>query len=147
MIELGVKKLHENAIIPKYQTPGAACFDLHALVLDDKTTIIPARGALQIRTGLAFEIPDGYVLKVYSRSGHGFKNGLRLANSVGVVDSDYKGEVQVKIHNDSNERFTVKHGDRIAQAMLERVDQVRLVEVESLSESERGAGGFGSTGI
>lgn len=83
---------------------------------------------------------------IYSRSGHGFKHGVRLANAVGVIDSDYRGEVQVKLVNDGGMPFYVNKGDRIAQAMLVPVQQFQLAEVEDLSETARGAGGFGSTG-
>lgn len=102
-MELKVKKLHGKAILPTYGTAGAACFDLYAL--DDGSQQygglpIQFREACTFRTGLSFEIPDGYVMHVYSRSGHGFKNGVRWANSVGVVDSDYVGEVMVCLAND-----------------------------------------------
>ena len=83
---------------------------------------------------------------VYSRSGHGFKHGVRLANSVGVIDSDYRGEVSIGLRNDSPLRFDYKAGDRLAQAMILPVPMVELVEVEELSDTERGTGGFGSTG-
>jgi dUTP pyrophosphatase len=149
-MRLNVKKLHPEAAIPAYATAGAACFDLHALVEDD----IHGDGALVmrpdaqavIRTGLAFQVPDGHVMLVYSRSGHGFKNSVRLSNATGVIDSDYRGEVQVALHNDGRARFTVRHGDRIAQAMIVPVPQVELVECQDLTLTARGAGGLGSTG-
>lgn len=152
------KKLHPDAVMPKYATRGAACFDLHAIVEgESKTdkagqaqppnvTVTPGNQVI-VRTGLAFEVPAGWVLAVYSRSGHGFKDSVRLSNSVGQIDSDYRGEVMVALHNDSRKRFTVKHGDRIAQARLEPAPQVELVEVVELSATERGADGFGSTGV
>jgi len=142
-MELKVKKLDADAILPHYTTEGAACFDLHALhgghILGDDSMIF--------RTGLSFEVPEGYALMIYSRSGHGFKNSARLANCVGVIDSDYRGEVMVKLTTDSIfKNLDVNQGDRIAQAMLVPVPRVQLVEVAELSETERGAGGFGSTG-
>ena len=148
-MELKVKKLHPDAKLPTYGSKGAACFDLYAL--DDGS---PLYGGLPIqfiedftfRTGLSFEIPDGYVMHIYSRSGHGFKHGVRLANSVGVIDSDYVGEVMVCLANDSDGLFEVKAGDRIAQAMLVPVNQVSFTEVQELKDTERGASGFGSTG-
>lgn len=142
MVYLNVKRLDPRAIIPAYQTKGAGCFDLHAI----ESGIVQARGATTFRTGLAFEVPPGHVMLIYSRSGHGFKNGLRLVNAVGVIDSDYRGEVAVKIHNDSPVAFGFGYGDRIAQAMIVEVPRVTLVPVDSLTETDRGDGGFGSTG-
>lgn len=142
-MQLKVKRLDPAAIIPSYATPGAACFDLHALHCGSVTTGIPS----VFRTGLAFDIPEGWVLKVYSRSGHGFKHGIRLANCVGIIDSDYTGELMVKLTCDAGHaQFAIAAGDRIAQAMLERVEQVEFVEVDELKQTERGNGGFGSTG-
>jgi dUTP pyrophosphatase len=139
---LKVKRLHPDAIIPAYRTAGAACFDLHAL----RGVVIGCDAAASISTGLAFEVPPGYVMHVYSRSGHGFKNGVRLVNSVGVIDSDYRGEVAVGLRNEGLKPFTVLPGDRIAQAMLAPAPQVAIVEVADLSDTARGTGGFGSTG-
>lgn len=162
-MKLKVKKLHPDAIIPKYQTEGAACFDLHAICINgyslkehevlkkagvykDESYIEPESSQL-FRTGLSFEIPNGYVMMVYSRSGHGFKNSARLANCVGVIDSDYTGEVMVKLSVDHAKiGLSVTHGSRIAQAMLIPVNQVTFEEVDELKETERGAHGFGSTG-
>lgn len=148
-MNLNIKKLHPDAIVPAYASDGAACFDLHSLIDSccsvADCTVDPGE-AIIIDTGLAFEIPRGWVMKIYSRSGHGFKNGIRLVNAVGVIDSDYRGHVKVGLHNDSDEPFVVCHGDRIAQAMLERAERVLFTVVDELSETERGAGGFGSTG-
>lgn len=138
-----VKKLHPSAIIPRYQTPGAACFDLHALY----GAVVVELNNWTFRTGLAFEVPPGHVMLVFSRSGHGFKHGIRLANCVGVVDSDYRGEVFVKLTNDEDRgNYEVQTGDRIAQAMIIHVHQWQLVEADELSDTERGTGGLGSTG-
>ena len=142
MVELKVKKTQPHAIIPAYQTEGAACFDLHAM----NGGVIPAGLAMTFDTGIAFDVPPGYALLVYSRSGHGFKHSVRLANGVGVVDSDFRGSVQVRLQNDSVQPFIVNARDRIAQAKVIAVPRVSLVEVEELSETARGAGGFGSTG-
>lgn len=142
-MELKIKKVLPEAILPVYGTAGAACFDLHAANCGTITNTMPAL----IRTGLAFDIPEGYVMHIYSRSGHGFKHGVRLSNCVGVIDSDYVGEVMVRLTcDDPLGGFRVQPGDRIAQAMLVPVSQVSFVEVEELKETERGAGGFGSTG-
>lgn len=143
MIELKVKKLHPDAIIPTYATDGSACFDLHAAEYEGEN-----KGAsLIVRTGLSFEIPHGWQMLIFSRSGHGFKNDVRLANSVGVIDSDYRGEVKVKLTLDRGGHFVVKQGDRIAQAQIMPVHRVTFEEVTDLSETERGTGGFGSTGV
>lgn len=148
-VQLKVKRLHPDAIMPKYQSAGAACFDLHALLdlLPQYDSVIINKSII-IRTGLAFEIPPGWVMLIFSRSGDGFKRDLRLANCVGVIDSDYRGEVQVKLtHDDTdNLRCKIRRGDRIAQAMLVQLPQVDLVEVSELSTTERGEAGFGSTG-
>jgi dUTP pyrophosphatase len=148
-MELKVKKLHPDAVLPKYASEGAACFDLHALEdADDssKEVEFAPESACTFRTGLSFEVPPGWAMMVYSRSGHGFRNGVRLSNCVGVIDSDYRGEVMVRLHNEGNDWFNVKKGDRIAQSMLIPVPKVTIVEAEELSETARGAGGFGSTG-
>lgn len=149
-MKLNIKKLHAAAIIPKYATEGSACFDLHALIEDDDRlqhglTVNPGCQAI-VQTGLAFQVPNGWVLAIYSRSGHGFKSGVRLSNAVGQVDSDYRGEVMVALHNDGRAKFKIKHGDRIAQARLEPAPQCALVECVDLTLTERGTGGFGSTG-
>jgi dUTP pyrophosphatase len=138
-----IKKLFPSAKMPIYATEGAACFDIHAL----EDGQVGAYGcSASVGTGLAFEIPDGWVMKVYSRSGHGFKSGVRLVNSVGVIDSDYRGEVMVGLRNDSAKVFEFKAGDRIAQAMIEPVHRITFEDSKVLSETERGAAGFGSTG-
>lgn len=154
-MKIKVKKLHQNAIVPKYATSGAACFDLHALIeTNEEVTpndfiefaeFVGPDEPQQYRTGLSFEIPEGHVMLIYSRSGHGFKYGVRLSNCVGVIDSDYRGEVQVKLHADTL-GCVVENGDRIAQAMIVPIDRVEFEEVEGLSLTDRGTGGFGSTG-
>jgi dUTP pyrophosphatase len=142
-MQVKIKKLHPNAVIPQYATTGAACFDLVSV---NEVMIIPGREHVALKTGLAFEIPEGYVMMVYSRSGHGFKNGIRLANGTGVIDSDYRGEVMVKMHNVGKNSLLVKAGERIAQAMIIPALQVELEVVDELSDTARGSGGFGSTG-
>lgn len=152
-MKLKVKKLHPAAILPTYATDGGACMDI-AVHGEDWNINAKAFGVevfqgrpTAFRTGLAFEVPPGWVLKVYSRSGHGFKNGVRLANCVGIIDSDYRGELVVGLTADDSGRLTVNPGARIAQAMLERVERIELEEVDELSETARGPGGFGSTGV
>lgn len=144
-IPVKVKKLDPQAMLPRYGTEHAACFDLHALLSEGGLLLQPGHTAL-IRTGLSFEVPAGWSMDVYSRSGHGFKNGVRLANCVGIIDADYRGEVMVKLVNEGTEAMPILHGDRIAQAKLSQVPMVEFLEVEELSSTARGEGGFGSTG-
>ncbi len=145
-MQVKIKKLHPDAIVPKYATPGAACFDLAAL--DEWCDSISIGDTATFRTGLSFEVPKDHVMLIFSRSGHGFKNDIRLANCVGVIDSDYRGEVAVKLTRDkfSGPTIQVQHSDRIAQALILPVEQVEFVEADELSDTERGTGGFGSTG-
>lgn len=147
-MELKIKKLNPEAALPTYATDGAACFDL-SVCEPGKVPLVMARdaAAATFPTGLAFEIPPGWVMLIFSRSGHGFKHDVRLANCVGVIDSDYRGEVAVRLTADHGDRpLVVGHGDRIAQAMLVPVERVTFQEVYELSDTARGAGGFGSTG-
>lgn len=146
-MQLKIKRLSERAILPVYATEGAACFDLHACLPESDAAINTCPNAtVTVPTGLSFEVPEGHVMLVYSRSGHGFKQNTRLANCVGVIDSDYRGEVQVKLTRDDGGSLFVTHGDRIAQAMIVAIPRVELIEAGELSDTERGAGGFGSTG-
>lgn len=134
---------HPHARIPQYSTEGAACFDLFSC---DETIIISAKEAAAIRIGVSFDIPEGYVMKLYSRSGHGFNHGLRLVNGTGIIDSDYRGEVGVKLFNDSCIDYVVKRGDKIAQGEIVPVYEAMFVPTDVLSETKRGTGGYGSTG-
>lgn len=143
-MHLKIKRLDPAAKLPTYGTEGAACFDIAAL--HDASFGVSSR-SMVIRTGLAVEVPPGHVMMIYSRSGHGFKNSVRLANCVGIIDSDYRGEIAVKLTRDDYTDFTVAAGDRIAQAMIVPYPRVAFEEVEDLSTTERGAGGFGSTGV
>jgi dUTP pyrophosphatase len=142
-MNIKVKTLSSLAQMPSYATAGSACFDI--ATVSDSVDITPGTSAV-LKTDLAFEIPEGHVMMVYSRSGHGFKNGVRLANGTGVIDSDYRGELMVKLHNDGNRVFSVNRGDRIAQAMIVPVTQVAFENTQELSDTVRGTGGFGSTG-
>lgn len=142
-MEINVKQLIKEAIIPTYATEGAACFDIYSV----ESGSVPPNFHRSFRTGLAFEIPVGYVMKIYSRSGHGFKDDVRLANCVGIIDSDYRGELRVKLASDSNHNFfNVKAGDRIAQGEIVPVERITFNISENLTETQRGEGGFGSTG-
>jgi dUTP pyrophosphatase len=142
MTEVTVKfrKTSPHAQAPILGTPGAAAFDLVAIKAGT-VTLVPET----FDTGLQVEIPPGFVMLVFSRSGHGFNFGVRLVNGVGVIDSDYRGNVMVRLMSDVAP-MKVKAGDRIAQAMIVPVPAVRWVEDANLSETERGEGGMGSTG-
>lgn len=153
-MNLKIKKLHPNAVVPTYATDGSACFDLYAATVGNASYVgqLLSHGSpVTCGTGLAFEVPEGWAMMVYSRSGHGFKNNTRLSNCVGVIDSDYRGELLVKLtmddeYLDPEIELEVKQGDRIAQAMLIPIEQVSFEIVDELSETKRGTGGLGSTG-
>lgn len=144
MIKINVKKLDERAVLPTYGSVSAAGADLYA-VTDGAVTIAPGETKL-IRTGLAVEIPEGYAGLIYARSGLATKRGLAPANKVGVVDADYRGEVMVSLHNHSTVPQTVESGERIAQLVVTPFLKAEYTEAEELSDTARGAGGFGSTG-
>lgn len=141
---INVKRLKDCAILPTYGSEGAAGADLYAC-LDLDITILPGNSAF-VPTGLAMEIPRGYAGLIYARSGLACKKGLAPANKVGVVDSDYRGEFMVVLYNHGSEAQVVKHGDRIAQLVITPVLTPAFVEVEELTDTQRSAGGFGSTG-
>jgi dUTP pyrophosphatase len=139
-----VKKLDPAAVLPTYGSEHAAGADLYALLKEDQ--IIRPGETVMIRTGLAAEIPEGYAGLVYARSGLASKRGLAPANKVGVVDSDYRGELMVALHNHSNQDQKVAPGERIAQMVITPYLTAAFVEAEELSDTVRGEGGFGSTG-
>ena len=134
----------KGAIIPEYKTSGAAGADLCALL--DAPLTIPAGSSAMIPTGLFFEIPQGYEVQVRPRSGLAAKNGVTVLNTPGTIDSDYRGEIKVILINLGNQDFTINSGDRIAQMVIAPVIQASFTITDSLSETERGSGGFGSTG-
>ncbi len=137
-----IKKLNPDAKVPTYATDGSAAFDLYST----NYGLVPRNSSYSFNTGLAFEIPEGHVMLVFSRSGDGFKHGVRLSNCVGVIDSDYRGEVKVKLRADDELKVVVK-GERIAQAMIIPIEKVSFAEVEEIGSTERGDGGFGSSGV
>lgn len=143
---VNIKKTDREAVIPTRGSEYAAGVDLHALIKTE-THEIPAGGTEKIKTGLCVEIPEGYFGAVFARSGLATKRGLRPANCVGVIDSDYRGEVIVPIHNDTAECETIQNEDRIAQLIIMPYLPVEFNEVEELSETVRGSDGFGSTGV
>ena len=139
-------KIGTDIPLPYYATPGSAAMDLHACL--DGAVTIPAGERRVIPTGLAIALPSAdYVALVFARSGLGIKHGVAPANCVGVIDSDYRGELLVGLQNSGGSEFTIRPGDRIAQLMVVPVVQPRLRLVDELDETGRGAGGFGSTGV
>ena len=144
-LDIKIKKLNENAKIPTYGSDFAAGADLYALT-DSPIEIKPGETYL-VHTGLAFEIPEGFGGFIFARSGLASKKGLAPANKVGVVDSDYRGEVMVALHNHSDKTAVIENGERIAQMVIARHEQVEWQTVEVLTETERGVGGFGHTGV
>ena len=135
----------KGAVIPEYKTSGAAGADLCAL-LESPLTIPVGRSTL-VPTGLFFEIPEGYEVQVRPRSGLAAKNGVTVLNTPGTIDSDYRGEIKVILINHGAVDFTVNSGDRIAQMVIAPVTQAKFDYTDNLSETDRGQGGFGSTGI
>ena len=141
-MKLTLKKLHPLAIIPTYATEGSARFDLSVT----GGGIIKPGQAKTFGTGLAVEVPSGWELQIVGRSGMGARSGIRLANILGIIDADYRGEILICLRNDGQMPYPVEPGQRVAQAKLAPAPRVELVEVEGLTETERGAGGMGSTG-
>ncbi|WP_438770112.1 dUTP diphosphatase [Brevibacillus sp. JB24b] len=168
-MQVKIKKLHPDAVIPTYATPGSAGFDLVAV----EETIIEPGETVKIPLGLVFEIPRGYVFLLCMRSGIAIHTALRLPNGVGVIDSDYRGEVSMIFENSFPENdiatstpfridgspedirleqydfgtYIIRKGDRVAQGIITPVIQASFVEVDELSDTKRGTGGFGSTGV
>ena len=134
-----------NNALPAYETKNSAGMDLRAYLPDGPVTLQPMQRAL-IPTGLYIEIPEGYEGQVRPRSGLAFKHGITVLNTPGTIDADYRGELKQILINLSDEPFVINNGDRIAQIVFARCEQAEMVEVEALSETERGAGGFGHTG-
>ena len=148
-MELKVKalspKIGREIPAPFYATPGAAAMDLHACM--DEAVIIPAGGRKLIPTGIAIALPSAdYVALIFARSGLGIKHGIAPANCVGVIDSDYRGEIRVVLLNHGKSAQTVEHGERIAQFLVTPVLTPAYEEAEDLTDTQRGTGGFGSTG-
>ena len=143
-LSVAIKKLNPTAQLPLRGSEQAAGYDLRAC-LENDVTIAPGATVL-VGTGLAFALPQGYFGGVFARSGLSVKQGLRPANCVGVIDSDYRGECMVALHNDSDTPRTVTNGDRIAQLVILPYLAVDFSEVTELDDTQRGEGGFGSTG-
>lgn len=144
MMKINIKRLNEDAKIPARGSSEAAGYDLYACI--DSPVTIAAHSTTKIGTGLAIEIPNGYFGAVFARSGLATKQGLRPANCVGVIDSDYRGECIVALHNDTDEAKLIMPEERIAQLVVMPYLAVEFNEVNKLSDTNRGEGGFGSTG-
>lgn len=143
---LKIKRINPAAELPAYATPGSAAMDLRAC-LSEPVSLKPMERKI-IPTGLALELPSaGYVALVFARSGLATKKGIALSNSVGVIDSDYRGEVGVGVINLSDAEYVIENGERIAQLAVVPVCHMAVEEAHALGETERGAGGFGSTGV
>ncbi|NBX92039.1 MAG: dUTP diphosphatase [Proteobacteria bacterium] len=145
MISVEVKKTNPQAEVPQYMTVGSAGCDIKACL--GEPVILKPQERRAIPTGLSFGIPTGFEIQVRPRSGLSIKQGLTVINAPGTIDSDFRGEVMILIVNLGHEAVTIQHGDRIAQLVLQKVDQIKWKEVSSLSETQRGVGGFGSTGL
>jgi len=166
-LKMKMKFVREDAVLPKYQTPGSAGFDLHAVVDEShkrfidsyliendhivkNVIVIPPGGRAIVPTGIAAVIPEGYELQIRPRSGLAAKKGITITNSPGTVDCDYRNEIMVILHNLGEDHFIVKSGDRIAQGVLNKIEQANIELIQDFNEqetSEDRGGGFGSTGI
>lgn len=146
VVVVKVKRLDERAKLPERKTEEAACFDLATIEDIYVRTLNAEDKAVIIRTGLAFEIPKGYHMKLFLRSSIGYNTKLRLANQTGIIDSDYRGELKILVENPSRTPIKIGAGTRIAQCLIEKNVPVSFSEVKELEETERGEGGIGSTG-
>ena len=140
-----VRIISKSGVLPRYETSGSSGFDLPAYV-SEPVVLKPGERKL-VPTGIFLELPEGYEAQVRARSGHAIKRGIGLVNGIGTVDSDYRGELKVPLINWGEEEFVINSGDRIAQVVVCRFEQVRLEPVEELDSTERGSGGFGHTGV
>ena len=143
-MKMKIMKFHDDVVIPSYQTAGAAGFDLCAYI--DKPYTMQPGEIKDFGTGIGVEIPNGYELRLSSRSGLAFKNHISLLNGIGVIDSDFRNEIRVLLKNFGDEAFTIEPGMRIAQGVVTKYEQVEFEEVFELSKTGR-SGGFGSTGV
>lgn len=144
-MKVNFKKIHPDAIMPTYATDGSGCFDFYARF--NPNVKFYWRESIFIETGISISIPEGHALLIFGRSGHAFNHDVRLANCVAVIDSDFRGEIMIKLTEDSSDNnLCIEHGMRIAQGMIIPVPKIEFIEVEELSETQRGTGGFGSTG-
>lgn len=141
-MDVKIKLLTDTARVPTYATDGSAAFDIYA----DEGGVIHGQWFNTFKTGISVEVPDGYVLKIYPRSGTAFKHGTRLVNCTGIIDSDYRGEIVIGLTCDFDNGVRLEPGDRIAQGIIMPVDKTNFIVADELSETVRGTNGFGSTG-
>ena len=144
MTKIQIKKLSNEVLTPKYETLGSSGMDIAAYTEQD--IIINSGNRALIPTGFSLSVPQGYEIQIRPRSGLAIKKGITVLNTPGTIDSDYRGEIKVVLINLSEDKFTVKNGERIAQMVICPIEQVRVEEGEELPETGRGTGGFGSTG-
>ena len=140
-----LKMISKSGILPKYETEGSAGFDIRAYI-DEPVILAPGERKL-VPTGLYFQLEPGYEAQVRARSGLAIKKGIGLVNGIGTIDSDYRGEVCVPLINWGQEDFVIESGDRIAQVVIAKYEQVTFELTDAINETERGAGGFGHTGV
>jgi len=145
-MQVKFKKMHPDAKMPTYATDGSGCFDFYACW--DRDIKQYWSDNIVVPTKISIAVPENHVLMIFSRSGHAFKSNVRLANCVGIIDADFRGEIMLKLtqDNDYSDDCPIESGMRIAQGMIIPVPKIEFLEVEELSETVRGAGGFGSTG-
>jgi dUTP pyrophosphatase len=144
MTKIQIKKFSNEVLTPKYETPGSSGMDIAAYI--DRDININSGDRALVPTGFSLSIPKGYEIQIRPRSGLAAKKGITVLNTPGTIDSDYRGEIKVVLINLSKKKFTVKNGERIAQIVVCPIEQVNVEEVRELSETNRGTGGFGSTG-
>lgn len=145
-MEIKIKKLYKDALLPVRGSEQSAGHDLYAYLGGYENCEIAPHTTLMIGTGLSMEIPNGYFGAIFARSGLATKQGLRPANCVGVIDSDYRGEIKIALHNDTNVAKTIQANERVAQIVVLPYLNIEFKEVSDLTDTERGSGGFGSTG-
>ena len=145
MTKILIKKLSKTAIIPKYETQGASGVDISANINENLT--LATNESILVPTGIAVSIPQGFEIQIRPRSGLAAKKGISVLNTPGTIDADYRGEIKVILINHGNEPFIIRNGDRIAQMVVCPIVQAKFEQVDELSDTERGSGGFGSTGV
>jgi dUTP pyrophosphatase len=145
VVKVKIVRLNNRAILPEYQTEGAAAMDIHACI--EQPITIGSLERMMIPTGFSMEIPVGYEIQIRARSGLSIKHGITMINGIGTIDADYRGELGVLLVNMSRESFVIEPDMRIAQMVIAQCDQIVWDQVDSLSETERGERGYGSTGI
>ncbi len=144
MVDLIIERLKHNKVLPEYKTDGASGMDLSAAI--DKPVVLKSLQRCLIPTGLKIQLPQGYEAQIRARSGLSIKHGITLINAIGTIDSDYRGEICVPIVNLSAEEYSIQPGERIAQMVICKVERTNIKVMESLNSTQRGEGGFGSTG-